>query len=355
MRRLPVFLVLDVSDSMVGEPRRLLEKGLETLIQLLRQDPHALETAYISVIAFAGKVKTLVPLVDVVSFYPPQLPLGSGTAMGLALEHLMGEIDQSVRRGTAERKGDWKPAVFFMTDGKPTDAMEKAAQRWKTDYASKANLIAIGLGPYADTDVLKQFADEVISYDGGTEEDFRKFIRWISASVSSMSVAIRDGGEQTTLPVSLDKAEGVLKPAGSTVRVDEDVVVVVGKCQRTRRPYLLKYEPLSNVLGNEAPGTSIPEMYRDAYQATGGFSIDDSYFDWSDFREVNASVEMNRLIGGVSCPQCGGAFSMTVCGCGGVFCTNGPGVQTCPWCGKSGEVSDVTADTPSISIKRSSG
>nr|VFJ92646.1 MAG: Uncharacterized conserved protein YegL, contains vWA domain of TerY type [Candidatus Kentron sp. H]VFJ95081.1 MAG: Uncharacterized conserved protein YegL, contains vWA domain of TerY type [Candidatus Kentron sp. H]VFK00360.1 MAG: Uncharacterized conserved protein YegL, contains vWA domain of TerY type [Candidatus Kentron sp. H] len=355
MRRLPVFLVVDVSDSMVGEPRRLLEKGLETLIQLLRQDPHALETAYISVVAFAGKVKTLAPLVDVVSFYPPQLPLGSGTAMGLALDHLMTEIDQSVRRGSAERKGDWKPAVFFMTDGKPTDAMEKAARRWKADYASRANLIAIGLGPYADTDALRQFADEVIRYDGGTEEDFRKFIRWISASVSSMSVAVRDGGERKTLPVSLEKAEGVLKPAGSTVRVDEDVVVVVGKCQRTKRPYLLKYERLSSVLGNEVPETSIPEIYRDAYQVTEGFAMDESYFDWSDSREVNASVEMNRLVGGMPCPQCGGAFSMTVCGCGGVFCTNEPGIQTCPWCGKSGEVTEMTADTPSISIKKSSG
>nr|VFJ48481.1 MAG: Uncharacterized conserved protein YegL, contains vWA domain of TerY type [Candidatus Kentron sp. FM]VFJ48674.1 MAG: Uncharacterized conserved protein YegL, contains vWA domain of TerY type [Candidatus Kentron sp. FM]VFK08171.1 MAG: Uncharacterized conserved protein YegL, contains vWA domain of TerY type [Candidatus Kentron sp. FM] len=355
MRRLPVFLVLDVSDSMVGEPRRLLEKGLETLIQLLRQDPHALETAYISVIAFAGKVETLVPLIDVISFYPPQLPLGSGTAMGLALDHLMTEIDQSVRRSSAERKGDWKPAVFFLTDGKPTDEMGKAAKRWKADYASKVNLIAIGLGPYADTDALGQFADEVIRYDGGTEEDFRKFIRWISASVSSMSVAVRDGGERKGLPVSLDKAEGVLKPAGSTVRVDEDVVVVVGKCQRTKRPYLLKYEPLSKVLGNEVLDSSIPEIYRDAYQATEGFAIDESYFDWSDSREVNASVEMNRLVGGVGCPQCGGTFSMTVCGCGGVFCTNGRGVQTCPWCGRSGKVSEATAETPSISVKRSSG
>nr|VFK43553.1 MAG: von Willebrand factor type A domain-containing protein [Candidatus Kentron sp. SD]VFK49045.1 MAG: von Willebrand factor type A domain-containing protein [Candidatus Kentron sp. SD] len=128
MRRLPVFLVLDVSDSMVGEPRRLLEKGIETLIQLLRQDPHALETAYISVIAFAGKVETLTPLTDVISFYPPQLPLGSGTAMGLALEHLMKEIDQSVRRGSSERKGDWKPAVFFMTDGKPTYSHDISAK-----------------------------------------------------------------------------------------------------------------------------------------------------------------------------------------------------------------------------------
>lgn len=44
MRRLPVFLVLDVSDSITGEPLQHLEQGLELLIRKLRQDPNALET-----------------------------------------------------------------------------------------------------------------------------------------------------------------------------------------------------------------------------------------------------------------------------------------------------------------------
>nr|VFK29565.1 MAG: Uncharacterized conserved protein YegL, contains vWA domain of TerY type [Candidatus Kentron sp. MB]VFK74835.1 MAG: Uncharacterized conserved protein YegL, contains vWA domain of TerY type [Candidatus Kentron sp. MB] len=353
MRRLPVFLVLDVSDSMVGEPRRLLEKGLDTLIQLLRQDPYALETAYISVIAFAGKVETLVPLIDIISFYPPQLPLGSGTAMGLALDHLMTEIDQSVQRGSSERKGDWKPAVFFMTDGKPTDAMEKAARRWKANYASRATLIAIGLGPYADTDTLGQFADEVICYNGETEEDFRKFIRWISASVSSMSVAVRDGGTPKGLPVSLDKAEGVLKPAGSTVRVDENVVVIVGKCQKSRQPYLLKYERLRDASENKWFNSPVLGMHKKSYGSTEGFVIDESYFDWSDSQEVNMSVDLKNLVGYANCPQCGGTVAMTVCGgCGAVSCSDGIGsMHICPWCSNRGKV----GETRSMPVKRTSG
>ncbi|EEG86784.1 hypothetical protein PROPEN_01078 [Proteus penneri ATCC 35198] len=61
---------------MIGENLKKMNDGLTTIISDLRRDPHALETAWVSVIAFAGVAKTIVPLTEVVSFYPPQLPLG---------------------------------------------------------------------------------------------------------------------------------------------------------------------------------------------------------------------------------------------------------------------------------------
>ena len=72
MRRLPVFFVLDCSESMVGENLKKMEEGLSAIVKTLRTDPHALETVYISVIAFAGIAKTVAPLVEIVSFYPPK-------------------------------------------------------------------------------------------------------------------------------------------------------------------------------------------------------------------------------------------------------------------------------------------
>ena len=48
MRRLPIFLVLDVSESMAGDNLRQVGQGLEKLVGALRQDPHALETVYLS-------------------------------------------------------------------------------------------------------------------------------------------------------------------------------------------------------------------------------------------------------------------------------------------------------------------
>ena len=135
MRRLPIFFVLDVSESMVGEPIHKMENGIEKIVATLRQDPHALETVLISVIAFAGKAKAITPLIDLVSFYPPKIPIGGGTSLGAALDVLMTEIDSKVVKTTLQERGDWQPVVFLITDGKPTDQPQRSVDRWRTEYA----------------------------------------------------------------------------------------------------------------------------------------------------------------------------------------------------------------------------
>lgn len=57
MRRLPIFFVLDCSESMIGENLKKMNDGLQMIINDLKKDPHALETAWISVIAFDGVAK----------------------------------------------------------------------------------------------------------------------------------------------------------------------------------------------------------------------------------------------------------------------------------------------------------
>lgn len=68
MRRLPVYFVVDVSESMVGEPIEQVQNGMRQIIQELRMDPYALETAFVSVIAFAGKAELLSPLTELYKF-----------------------------------------------------------------------------------------------------------------------------------------------------------------------------------------------------------------------------------------------------------------------------------------------
>ena len=86
MRRLPIYFLIDVSESMVGEPIIQVEKGMRNIIQELRTDPYALETVFVSVIVFAGKEKVLSPLTELYKFYPPQFPIGGGTSLGTALD-----------------------------------------------------------------------------------------------------------------------------------------------------------------------------------------------------------------------------------------------------------------------------
>ena len=50
MRRLPVYILIDTSGSMFGEPIEAVKVGLNDMVATLRQDPYALETVWISII-----------------------------------------------------------------------------------------------------------------------------------------------------------------------------------------------------------------------------------------------------------------------------------------------------------------
>ena len=72
MRRLPIYFLIDTSESMVGDPLDKVEDGINTIIKELKTNPYALENVWISIIAFAGLAKKLVPLQELATFYPPK-------------------------------------------------------------------------------------------------------------------------------------------------------------------------------------------------------------------------------------------------------------------------------------------
>ena len=125
MRRLPVYLLLDCSGSMYGEPIEAVKNGVQVLVSTLRQDPYALETAYLSIITFDSSAKQVTPLTELAAFQQPNIEANGCTALGEALALLATKVDQEVTKTTPEQKGDWKPLVFIMTDGVPTDDINK--------------------------------------------------------------------------------------------------------------------------------------------------------------------------------------------------------------------------------------
>jgi uncharacterized protein YegL len=349
MRRLPVFFVLDVSESMAGDNLRKMEDGLSSIVRSLRQDPHALETVYISVIGFAGVARTLAPLVEIVTFYPPKLPIGSGTSLGAALEELMVQIDTSVAKTTPDKKGDWKPIVYLFTDGKPTDDVDWGIKRWQRDYAKKAHLVAVALGRYADISVLRQLTEHVLVFEESNEGDFAKFIQWVTASVTAHSRSVGEGGADT---VSLAKPDSSVlslakdTPVANSTGADSDSVVMVGRCQKSRKPYLMKYDRVGADLDFK--------LGVDQFEVTGCYPIEESYFDWSDHRASDLKVSTSQLIGTPGCPHCGNQTAFAMCGCGGLMCLNGPGRAACPWCEKECEFGSG-GDDSSFDVRRGRG
>ncbi len=188
MRRLPVYLVLDNSGSMHGEAIEAVKNGMQVLASTLRQDPYALETAFISVITFNTDAEQLVPLTDLVSFQPPDIRAQGVTSLGKALTLTAQKIHDEVVKTTPDRRGDWKPLIFLMTDGGPTDEWRPGLDKLRN--AKPGMIIACAAGMDADVTVLKEISEVVVQLDTADSGTIKKFFQWISASVSSSSQKI---------------------------------------------------------------------------------------------------------------------------------------------------------------------
>lgn len=185
MRRLPVYLLIDTSGSMKGEPIESVKVGLEAMIASLRQDPFALESVNISIITFDSSVNQLLPLTELENLQLPEIvtPDSGPTHLGAALELLCKVVDKEVQLSTPDRKGDWMPLLFIMTDGKPSDIQLYNQMIPEVKKKHFASVIACAAGMHARTEPLKLLTDQVYSLDTVDSSTFKQFFKWVSDSI----------------------------------------------------------------------------------------------------------------------------------------------------------------------------
>lgn len=196
MRRLPVYLLLDTSGSMSGEPIEAVKNGVQIMISSLRQNPQAIETAFLSVITFDSVAQQIIPLTDLASFQMVDIKATGVTALGEALKLVAHKIDTEVQKTTTEQKGDWKPLVFIMTDGIPTDDWQSGLNEFKKSKV--AFTVACAAGGGADANILKQITDNVVSLDTADSASIGKFFQWVTASIGVSSTKVEDSGKEVT-------------------------------------------------------------------------------------------------------------------------------------------------------------
>lgn len=196
MRRLPVYLLLDTSGSMTGEPIEAVKNGVQMMVHSLRQNPQAIETAFVSIITFDSEAKQLIPLTDLASFQTVDLKAAGTTALGAALSLLADKLENEVTKTTLEQKGDWKPIVFIMTDGVPTDDWQAGFQKLKA--VKKGLIVGCAAGNNADDKVLKGISDQVVRLSNTDADSIGKFFQWVSASIATTSTKVEETGIDLT-------------------------------------------------------------------------------------------------------------------------------------------------------------
>jgi uncharacterized protein YegL len=201
VRRLPVYILLDTSGSMRGEPIHSVNVGLQAMLSVMRQDPYALESVHLSVITFDVEAREYLPLtpLDEVRLNEIVAPNAGATFMGAALELLIHRVDRDIKKTTGDAKGDWRPLLFIMTDGSPSDLhayREAISEIRKRNFAS---ILACAAGPKAKQEILLELTDRVVTLDTMDSAAFSGFFKWVSASVSVGSSSAGISG-QISLP-----------------------------------------------------------------------------------------------------------------------------------------------------------
>lgn len=186
---------------MKGEPIESVKVGLSALLSTLRQDPSALESVFLSVLAFDREVKVLSALTPLDSFQLPDLqtPESGPTHLGEALETLCSRVDSEVLRSREGQKGDWKPLLFIMTDGSPSDKLKFKEMLPEVKKREFGIIVGCAAGPKANEKELEPLCDQVVTLDTMDSASFQQFFKWVSASITSGNVSM-GVTESLTLP-----------------------------------------------------------------------------------------------------------------------------------------------------------
>lgn len=206
----PFYLCLDVSQSMAGEPIAQVNAELPALLRSVGQDPAVAEVVRFSIVTFSDTARTVLPLADLalVEGIPP-VEVEGRTSYAAAFDHLRRVIEADYHAGRTAGERWYRPAVLFVSDGRPTDTDERwrDAHRRLVDpgWKRRPNILAFGFGE-AVPEVLAEVAGNKLdrafmaAHDAPPSTLVPELIAGLVQSIVNSSASAYSGSPQLVPP-----------------------------------------------------------------------------------------------------------------------------------------------------------
>ncbi|MFJ8432770.1 VWA domain-containing protein [Kitasatospora sp. NPDC094019] len=202
MQILPFYAVCDESSSMTPHIDTLND-ALVSLHQEISTNPTVADKTRFGLIGFSTDAHELQPLADLSDLEElPALAASGLTSFRRVFELLRRGIDRDVRELKAEGHDVYRPVVFFLSDGEPTDSDWEQPYQDLLAAAFRPHIIAFGIGE-ADRAVIARVATFKAFMQKDGDADVAPALREFAASLTRSIVRSVSGANAAGTGMSL--------------------------------------------------------------------------------------------------------------------------------------------------------
>ncbi|PWI09044.1 hypothetical protein DIZ27_18895 [Streptomyces sp. NWU339] len=211
MQLLPFYVVCDESGSMAGDGVDTINSALPELHHEISTNPSVADKTRFALIGFSTQASVLQPLADLSELTQlPSLSAGGVTSFGAAFQLVKDTIEKDVAALKAEGHDVYRPVVFFLSDGIPTDEGWRTALNDLNAFRYAPKIIAFGISD-ADAATITEVAN------------FKAFIQKDDDSITP-AIALREFASSLTRSI-VNSATSMAAQGGEgfQLQVDEQV------------------------------------------------------------------------------------------------------------------------------------